>query len=61
MVQGSGFEVYCPLIGMKASYEWGMRNEGSASIYEAMPDGGISLTSHKSQVTSHSRLLIPSP
>ena len=22
MVQGSGFEVYCPLIGMKASYEW---------------------------------------
>ncbi len=51
MVQGSGFEVYCPLIGMKASYEWGMRNEGSASIYEAMPDGGISLTSHKSLVT----------
>ena len=28
-VQGSGFEVYCLLIGMKASYEWGMRNEGS--------------------------------
>ena len=27
-VQGSGFEVYCLLIGMKASYEWGMRNEG---------------------------------
>ena len=29
MVQGSGFRVYCLLIGMKASYEWGMRNEGS--------------------------------
>ena len=26
-VQGS--RVYCLLIGMKASYEWGMRNEGS--------------------------------
>ncbi|MBD9230478.1 MAG: hypothetical protein EGQ38_00580 [Dialister sp.] len=29
MVYGSGFRVYCLLIGMKASYEWGMRNEGS--------------------------------
>ena len=43
-VQGSGFEVYCLLIGMKASYEWGMRNEGggfAASIYGAMPEGSI--------------------
>ena len=29
MVYGSGFRVYCLLIGMKASYEWGMRNKGS--------------------------------
>lgn len=47
MVQGSGFEVYCPLIGMKASYEWGMRNEGSASIYEAMPKVAFSHQSLK--------------
>ena len=43
-VQGSGFRVYCLLIGMKASYEWEMRNEGSgfaASIYEVMPEGSI--------------------
>ncbi len=42
MVQGSGCTA--PLIGMKASYEWGMRNEGSgfaASIYEVMPEGSI--------------------
>ena len=26
-VYGSGFRVYCLLIGMKASYEWGMGNE----------------------------------
>ena len=50
MVQGSGFEVYCPLIGMKASYEWGMRNEGggfAASIYEAMPKVAFSHQSLK--------------
>ena len=49
-VQGSGFEVYCPLIGMKASYEWGMRNEGggfAASIYEAMPKVAFSHQSLK--------------
>ena len=45
-----------------------MRNGGAAhknmeaprSINRAMPEGGISVTSHQSLVTSHSKLLIPS-
>ena len=46
-------------------YEEGFRVQGcgggfAANIYRAMPESSIQATSHKSLVTSHSRLLIPS-
>ena len=53
MVQGSGFEVYCPLIGMKTSYEWGMRNEAARVYMRRFPMVAFHslVTSHKSLVT----------
>ena len=62
-VQGSGFGVQGSGFGVQGS---GFRVRGcgggfAASIYGAMPEGSIQVTSYKSLVTSHSAPLIPNP